>query len=166
MFQDLVFVSSLFLSICMLAVVYYDTRYYLIPNWLNLLLLAAFPVWAWIVLPEPEWLMRVSMFGILFAVGFALFSLRIMGGGDVKLLAVLGLYTGLNETGLALVVYMAVLGGVLSLVVLALRMLLPAFRLKRIPTLFTMGQPIPYGLAIAGAFLFLIWSGRLMPVVG
>lgn len=154
----------------MLAVMYFDVRSYLIPNWLNAALLAVFPVWMLVVHPHPDWLSSLFMFGALLGVGFALFCLRVMGGGDVKLLAVLGLYTGWTSTGLGLLVYMAMLGGVFSILLLFARACMPWIALRLglggIPRLLTMGQPIPYGLAIAGAFLLLIWTNRLLPVIG
>lgn len=118
----------------------------------------------------PDWFSGLLMFAALLGAGFGLFCLRVLGGGDVKLLAVLGLYTGWSENGLALIIYMAFLGGILSLLVMLARAMMPAIGvrlgLKTLPRLLTMGQPIPYGLAIAGSFLLLIWTGRLLPVIG
>ncbi len=159
-------VVALILSAAMLLVIYYDMVRFIIPNWLNGLLLVSYPLWV-VLSPTPiDWLSGLSMFGILFAVGYVLFALNAMGGGDVKLLAICGLFTGLSEAGVALVVYMALLGGVLSILLIAIRYTLPMVWMRLCPTrntpkLLTMGEPIPYGIAIAGGFLAVIWSGQL-----
>jgi prepilin peptidase CpaA len=57
---------------------------------------------------------------ILFVAGFGLFWLGVMGGGDVKLLAALGLWLNLGQLPLFLIV-MAGVGGVLGALALFLK---------------------------------------------
>jgi len=156
---------ALILSGFMVAVIFYDARYYIIPNWLNAALLLIYPVW-YFVAPAPlDVMSALIMFGILFTSGFIMFALRIMGGGDVKLLAVCGLYMGCSAPGLHFVIYTALLGGLLSIVLIASRLVVPIYYAKSnradIPLIFTMGGPVPYGLAIAGAFLMVLWLGKM-----
>lgn len=165
---DMVTIFAVILTVAMLAVIYLDTTRFLIPNWLNLTLLAVFLVWGFVA-PHMDWLSALYMFLALFAAGYLMFAFHIMGGGDVKLLAVCGLFVGWGQAGISFIFYTAILGGLLSLLVLALRFLLPPIcaRLggKSLPALFTMGEPVPYGLAIAGAFLLLLWRNHLPGLV-
>lgn len=158
---------SVVLTIAMGVVIVLDATRFVIPNWLNGVLLALFPVVALLIPTSFDWLASVYLFAALFAVGFALFALNIMGGGDVKLLAVLGLYVGWGKLAVEFVLFMSLIGGALTLILLLLRITAPALfnRLgwQTIPKILTIGAPIPYGLAIAGSFLFLLW-GRVLPV--
>lgn len=162
-------IVALILSVFMALVVYYDARYYKIPNWLNATFLLFYLVW-FLLSPEPlSFISAISMFGVALGVGFILFALKLVGAGDVKLLAVCGLYTGWSKAGAALVIYMGVFGGILSLILVAIRFMIPMIghRLgwKNIPKLFTMGAPAPYGLAIAAGFLILLWGSQLPGLV-
>lgn len=149
----------------MLGVIYYDLTRYIIPNWLNGLLLALYPVML-LMNPLPvDWVQGLMVMGGCFAVGFVIFALRIMGGGDVKMLTVCGLWVGVT----AIVDFLfitALLGGLITLLLIVLRYAV-AWRFARmehppaIPRPLTYGEPVPYGLAISGAFLFLLWIGKL-----
>ena len=93
-----------------------------------------------------------------FCLGFALFALGYIGGGDAKLFAVTVLWLGFQD----LMPYMliaSIAGGVLTLVVLALRQCpLPQFFLRQawIVKLHDARSGIPYGVALAaGAFVLL-----------
>ena len=158
------FSVALVLSVLMAAVIVYDGVRFIIPNWLNGAFLALFVVWG-VMNPNTDWLSALTMFIVLFGVGYVLFALGTVGGGDVKLLAVCGLYTGWSVTGLKLVVYMSLLGGALALVLVALRLMVPALTarlgIQTIPRVLTVGEPAPYGVAIAVAFLGLLWTGQL-----
>lgn len=155
----------------MLGVVYYDLTRYLIPNWLNGLLLALYPVML-LMNPLPvDWMQGLMVMGGCFAAGFAIFALRIMGGGDVKMLTVCGLWTGAAAIPDFLFVT-ALLGGLLTLLLIVLRYAAAWWFAHKqgeqtIPRLLTYGEPVPYGLAISGAFLILLWMGKLpgLPVV-
>jgi len=92
------------------------------------------------------------------------FALRLMGGGDVKLIAVLALWVGWAALA-DFAVLVALLGGVFSLLVYVarkLRLYLPWRQRIRTPRLFQEGAPIPYGVAIAGAFLWMMWQGKVV----
>ena len=163
----MVIACEVILTIAMVVVIYLDATRFVIPNWLNGALFAVFPVMALLIPTSFDWLASLYMFGALFALGFGLFALNVMGGGDVKLLAVMGLYVGWSKLGLEFLFYMSLIGGALSVLLLIIRQIAPAIwiklGLKIIPRILTIGEPIPYGLAIAGSFLFMLWS-RILPV--
>ena len=162
---------ALVLTLLLLAVMVFDATRYIIPNWLVGVLVLLYPT-LWIVSPMalvwwPNILGGPVIALAMFAVGYLLFVLRSMGGGDVKLLAVLGLWTG-TVAALEFLIYTAILGGVLSVVLYFTRPVFVWYDAQRvkagkpaiaIPKIFTVGEPVPYGIAIAGAFLWLLWHG-------
>ena len=153
------------LTLLMVWVIISDMVLYIIPNLLNGIILALY-VGALFFLPvEP--LSAFAAAGLVLVVGLLLFALGFMGGGDVKLLVVLTLWTGWGPETLNFLVLTAVTGGILVLIVLPLRAILGPILFKANPTrnlprLLTKGQPVPYGIAIAAAFLLMLW-GRGIP---
>lgn len=150
-----------FLLIAMGLVVIFDASRYIIPNWLVAILLAAYPV-AVIMSPvQVDWLMAVVGMLIYFAVGFGMFTLRWMGGGDVKLFTVLALWVGWGPKLFTFFVGFSLLGGALTIFLLVTRGLLPKSKQDKLPRLLQRGAPVPYGLAIAGAFVWLLLNGSI-----
>ncbi len=97
--------------------------------------------------------------GMLVA-GFVLFNLRVMGGGDAKLMAVVALWLGATHLGL-FVTYMALAGGVLSMVLLLYRARPLPFWLLRQPWALQLHDRkggVPYGVAIAAGALLVFPS--------
>ncbi|MCI5049245.1 MAG: prepilin peptidase [Rickettsiales bacterium] len=160
---------QLILTAFMLAVVVYDVTRYIIPNKLNLLFLCFFVIMAAWLYPSVDLASSAMAFGILLVIGFTAFAAHVVGGGDVKLLAVCGLYLGLSTILVKFTVYMGLLGGALSLILLVGRWIAPMIGSKMgatsIPRLFSQGEPVPYGLAIAGAFMIIVW-GVGLPYLG
>src|SRR5262245_1662757 len=68
-----------------------------IPNWIPLALTAAFVVYAVLALDQAAILDRVLLSACVFLVGLGLFAAKWLGGGDVKLLAAIALWTGLES---------------------------------------------------------------------
>lgn len=129
-----------------------DIATYRIPNWLSVTLVACFPIAAWTGgLPVSEILMHFAAGVTIFAVGTALFALRLLGGGDVKLLAAAAVWTGFSLLGPFLLV-MAFAGGAMALILLVARRL-PLAKLRRHKgwgaRLLSPSGKIPYGAAIA-----------------
>ncbi len=149
------------LTCLMVTVVYFDCTRYRIPNWLNALVIGLYGVMA-LTAPEPVlWKAALIGAGIVFAAGYVVFVLKMMGGGDIKLLTVTALWVGAAKLS-GYVMLVAILGGVLSLLLLVLRRMLPLMMGKweeRFPAALKRGAPVPYGIAIAAAFLFHLWSG-------
>ena len=89
---------------------------------------------------------NVTLFAALLVVGTVLFSARLLGGGDVKLLASCGLWFDLSD-GWRMLAMVAIAGGLLALLILALRLVMPEGARRWIPLKPKSG--IPYGVAIA-----------------
>lgn len=155
------------LTCFMVAVMYFDITRYLIPNWLVGIVLL---LYAFLLLFAPEgidWAGALLVAFLAFIAGFVMFTLKWMGGGDIKLLIACMLWTGRTETSIEFVIYTGIIGGFLSLILWAGRPVVAWAAAKRsvpatkIPRLLTTGQPVPYGLAIAGAFLIVLWMGKI-----
>ncbi|MBN8530629.1 MAG: prepilin peptidase [Alphaproteobacteria bacterium] len=157
------FVFHAMVSCLLLIVIWLDFTRYTIPNWLNGLLLALYPALVLLGPAPVDWPEALLPALAMFIVCALLFFLRVMGGGDVKLLAVSGLWMG-KAAILEFIVFTAVLGGVLTLVLLILRPITPwvygrFLEGRTPPRVLTMDQPVPYGVAIAMVFLWMMWKG-------
>lgn len=136
----------------LIAAAFNDLSEFKIPNWISVVLLAAFPVA--IVSTGVElthlWQGLLLGFAMLLA-GFGLFALKIAGGGDGKLLAAVAPWIGIGSLFHFLLATTFV-GGLLALAILCFRRLpiLPIY--ARYDWLMDMHQTnngIPYGVAIA-----------------
>lgn len=152
---------------------WWDFSTHRIPNWLSVsglavaLLLRALVGFSSLAL-------GLEGLGLALAVSLAVYALRAIGGGDVKLLAALGAFFGFPKVIGALAL-MAVLGGAFALVSMVRRGLLPLLifntvdlvkswrTLGRTGELRTLDSPgaltIPYGVPIALGTLFW-WFGE------
>ena len=126
-----------------------------IPNRLSIALCAAFLLIAPLAgLSWQDILIHLAAGSVMLLAGIVLFSLGWMGGGDGKLLAVASLWLGFEPMTLFLV-YVAILGGALALLILAYRkwpagaLPLPNWALR----LHAKGEGMPYGIAIAAGAL-------------
>lgn len=153
---------AVILVIAMFVVMYFDATRFIIPNWLVGGLLILYPVALFLTPAAVDW--KSDLLGMLgvFALGYVIFAIRAMGGGDVKLIIVLSLWVGLQRLA-AFGFNFAVLGGVLSIVILILRGVIPAMvkDQEKLPRIFKKRQPVPYGLAIGGAFMLMIAAGEI-----
>ncbi|PLR22961.1 pilus assembly protein CpaA [Caulobacter zeae] len=118
-----------------------------IPNWTVAALAVLFVFAQLLTWSTPNWLSSFSAFGLVMLAGVPMFARRLIGAGDVKLLAVAALFAGM-ENLLLLLVATAIAGGALALVALAARPYAGAFggwiRTR---------AGIPYGVAIAAGAL-------------
>ncbi len=91
-----------------------DLRERRIPNWLTGGVAALYPLYV-LASPMPiAWLGALVVAAAIFMFGFVLFARQLIGGGDVKLIAAVSLWTGLDHLALfALVTSLA--GGGLAL---------------------------------------------------
>lgn len=135
-----------------------DAWRYLIPNWLvalYLLLYVPLPF-----LQPVDWAMALLIGMITLFAGFGLFAMRIIGGGDAKLLAVAALWAG-PPAILHLLLLSGLFGGALAIVLLVLRLVLGTVPIGGLPRLLLWKEPIPYGVAIAAALGYLLYMQRL-----
>jgi len=151
------------LTAALLAAAWSDLRHYLIPNRYPAAIAAAY------LIPAVNQPLSQSLWALGIGVGFfmagaALFATRVMGGGDVKLMAAAALWSGPGLVS-PFIEVTAVAGAALALIWLSpARRLLPAApaalgadtteeglrqRLK---------EPVPYGIAIAAGGLYLAAS--------
>lgn len=132
-----------------------DLRYLQIPNRLILVVCLLYPIHVLSADAPVDVLGAVSMSGGILMIGFILFGLRLVGGGDVKFLAAAGLWAG-TDLGFELVVLMALFGGVLALILLIPRGKRLLARIRAPSLAAVPAQAMPYGVAIAGALLVVI----------
>lgn len=160
---------SAFLVMSMCSVMVWDVRHYTIPNWLNLVILVVGLVAA-SVLPGVDLLNALIGLGIMFVAGIAIFAFRLMGGGDAKLLIALGVWFGYGMPLLDFVLASAIAGGVLALLLLSVRTIAPYVGMrigaKTIPRVFTHKEPVPFGVAIGVAVIWLWADGRVPGLAG
>lgn len=130
-----------------------DFKQYLIPNRIPLCLITLYPAYVLTAGPGIDWLMALAIAGGVLAVGLVFFATGWMGGGDVKLITATILWAG-PEFSLQLLLLTTIAGGVLALTVILWA------KYGRLIGLSSgeIAEKIPYGIAIAGAGLFVAGS--------
>ncbi|RCS25023.1 peptidase [Phyllobacterium salinisoli] len=128
-----------------------------IQNRVSLILVGAFAVLA--PLTGMGWDVYVMHFAagfVVLALTFGLFAMRALGGGDAKLMAATALWFGLNTSLVSYLFTASVLGGMLTLAILAYRgspMAVVAGRFEFMRRLAQHDIGIPYGIALGAAGL-------------
>lgn len=135
------------LAIALLVAAFTDIRRRQIDNWLNAAIALTAPLFWWAIGLSwwPGVAIQLGVATVTFLVLAGLFALRMMGGGDVKLLTALALWLPVGQF-LHLLVYMALLGGVLTIA-------LGAWHITRRQR---DKLKVPYGVAIASAGLIVL----------
>lgn len=127
-----------------------------IPNRLVMLLLGGFVVLAFAAdLSFQDMVAHLSAGAMVLVVAFAFFAFGWIGGGDAKLAAATALWLGLAPT-VAYLVLSALLGGAMTLVILAVRRVPLPPMLMRVDWIHRLHDPrtgIPYGIALAAGGL-------------
>ena len=100
-----------------------------------------------------------AIFAAVLGIGTMLFSAGVLGGGDVKLLAGVALWTDFLEA-LTVLATVFLAGGLLALVILFTRFVTGSKKTNRFAVL-RPGGGIPYGIAIAGGTLGVLMVQRL-----
>lgn len=144
------------LAIALLFAAFTDLRRRQIDNWLNAAIALAAPLYWWAsgLSLWPDMALQLAVALAAFIVLAGMFALRMMGGGDVKLLAALALWFK-PDWFLLLLIVMALVGGVLTIAMGAWHV---ARRQKD-------KLAIPYGVAIAIAGLWVIGT-HYLPAAG
>jgi prepilin peptidase CpaA len=149
------------LPLLLAAAAGWDLASFTIPNFLTLafpVVFAIFVVAAGLSPTVIGWHLLAGMIGLL--IGFTLFALGYIGGGDAKLFAAVALWLGLKDM-LSYALLASVFGGLLTLGLLFLRQLpLPEFLTRQtwIAKLHDQRSGIPYGVALAAGAFFLLPS--------
>jgi len=140
-----------------------------ISNRLSLALTAGFLLLTWVTgmsLIAFGW--HVAAAALVLAVAFGFFSQGWIGGGDAKLAAATSLWFGF-EYLMDYLLYAALLGGVLTMVLLQLRKSpLPLFLARQpwVQRLHEKGGGVPYGIALAASALLVYPHTGWMPGAG
>ncbi|NTF40500.1 prepilin peptidase [Rhizobium rhizogenes] len=144
--------ALLIFPLCMSIAAISDLLTMTIPNRVSLALAVSFLVLAPVFgLSLPEIGMHFAGAGLVFLACFAFFALNVMGGGDAKLLAAATLWFGFDTSLLEFLVYVAFIGGVLTVLIVLLRSqsnIIMAMGLP-LPNSLMVAKKIPYGIAIA-----------------
>lgn len=131
-----------------------------IPNWSVLTMVGLFLVGAPFGWPVASWASCLGAMVLALAVGFPMFATKLVGAGDVKLLAAAALFTGLDHMP-SLLVSTALAGGALGLMALTARAYATTLAAAGWPRL----RPgVPYGVAIAAGALYAGWNAGLFAV--
>ena len=140
------------LAIALLVAAFTDLRHRQIGNWLTAGIAVTAPLFWWASgLPLwPDIALQLGVALATFAVLAGLFAINAMGGGDVKLLTALALWIR-PEAFLYLLIFMALIGGLLTIVFGAWHVM----RRQREKL------AIPYGVAIAMAGLWVLGTSYL-----
>ena len=104
---------------------------------------------------------NLAVFALMLGAGTLMFSRGILGGGDVKLLAAVALWTDFADA-VRLIASIFIFGGVLALVIVFGRVVAPASLSTRIAVLKPKAG-IPYGIAIAVGTLFMVTVSKPEP---
>lgn len=136
--RDAPFTIQLLLALLLAGAAIQDVARRKIPNWFCLAVAALAIVAAIIVGPTLALWQNAVIFAALLAVGVPLFAAGWLGGGDVKLLAALGLWANFAAI-FPLLAGILITGGVLAAVSLFVRRKPAAGR----------SRGVPYGVAIA-----------------
>ena len=141
------------LAIALVVAAFTDIRRRQIDNWLNGAIALGAPLFWWASGLDlwPGVALQLGVALLAFAAFAAMFALKVMGGGDVKLLTALALWIPWDEF-LQMLFVMALAGGVLTFVMVLWH---TARRQKD-------RLAIPYGVAIAFAGLFVL-APKLAP---
>jgi prepilin peptidase CpaA len=124
-----------------------DMRRLIIPNWISLAVVGLYPVFALTSPAATDWLLAAGTAALVLLGGFMLFAVRLMGGGDVKLMAAVALWAGPGRLPL-LISVTAIVGGVVAAGLLVIRWV----RSRRQGR--DAGSAVmPYGVAIAAGGL-------------
>lgn len=153
----------------MLVAVMTDIATMTIPNWVSIVAAVAFvPAGFAAGLSPTEVGLHVGCGLLVFAIGFALFNFGYIGGGDVKLIAALSIWTGFAALW-SFLSATVIAGGVLAIAALMIRKRMAPHEAR--PAFFNRlldpQRGIPYAIAIAiGAFVSAInWPVSVAVVI-
>lgn len=128
-----------------------DYKSLTIPNWISIALLTLYPAAVFTAPTEIDWLYGVFVGGGVFVIGFCIFALGGLGGGDVKLLVALSAWSGLGLL-VPFLFSVVIAGGILVIFILIRE---ARKQPKGVGTFFgniravmRTRTPVPYGVAI------------------
>ena len=162
MTQALIFVIFPF---CLAVAALSDFFTMTIPNRVSAILLGAFVLVAPLAGLNLETIAMHLAAGLLvFSIGFVLFALNTMGGGDVKVLSASAVWFGFTPSLFEYMIDVTMFGGLLTLAILMLRAKAPLVQALSlpVPAHLLAGRKVPYGIAIGAAAFAAYPSSPLM----
>ena len=144
--------AALLLIALLLAAAAEDAVRLRISNITVLLAIVAAVIAAIVVGPTLALWQNLAVFAALLAAGTPMFAAGKLGGGDVKLLAAVGLWFNLKGA-LWMLLDVVLAGGILAILIIALRSLGWSEKMRRRAVILRAGGGIPYGVAIAAGAL-------------
>ncbi len=142
--------------LCLAFAAFNDLFTMTIPNRISIILFSSF----FFIAPFTEMTWQtfgMSLVGaaLVFICGFTLFALNTMGGGDAKLLTASALWFGFSSQLAMYMVAVAVVGGILTMLILFIRAYHQEITASGLPVpdSLLVAKKIPYGIAIAIAGL-------------
>ncbi|MEO3429983.1 prepilin peptidase [Pelagibius sp. CAU 1746] len=134
-----------------------DWRNFTVPNRYSLAMAALYPSYVIASGGDIDWVGALIYAAVAFVAGFLLFTLRLCGGGDIKLFVAVTLWTG-PALMMPMVFYTSVAGGLLAagmwLNFKVNRSAMPAHLVYASRNTSFRKQPMPYAVAIAVGGLF------------
>jgi prepilin peptidase CpaA len=152
------------LPLLLVASAGWDIASFTIPNFLTLTVAGAFLLFALVAglsAPVIGWHLLAGLLGLV--LGFTLFALGWIGGGDAKLFAAMALWLGFGDL-MAYALIASIFGGALTLAILLLRQYpLPLLLARQdwLARLHDARAGIPYGVALAAGAFFLLPSSEI-----
>ena len=151
--------TQLIFIFCVCFAIVTDFRKLTIPNWISLVLVGTFAFYGAANWTSINILQHLAVAGAVFILGIAFFAMNWFGGGDVKFLTAVALWTGMEHAP-KMVLLMCLLGGAFAIGLIVLQKVLnhrPAFGMN-IPILqnlvaFAEKGVCPYGVPIGFAAL-------------
>jgi len=129
-----------------------------ISNKVSIILIVGFAVFAVVMGMDMQTILsHLATFGLVLSVGFVLFALNIIGGGDAKLAASTALWLGWAHTG-PYILLASFIGGLLTILILKFRSGIVPEKLNKLEWVLRLHDSkngAPYGIARGMAALFI-----------
>ncbi len=141
---------------CLVCAIISDVRAMRIPNWISLVLIMLFMVYAVVANPAVPVMAHTMVAGAALALTFALFAANCLGAGDAKLLTALALWMGPPLIAPFLAT-MGILGGIFVLLLMTAHALATRFAVLNDYAMFARSshwmraRKVPYGVPICVA---------------
>lgn len=138
-----------------------DMREFRIPNECSVVLLIMYPLHVWLAPDSVDVWGALLVAAIMFGITFALYAFDRLGGGDVKLLSVVGLWAG-PALAADLIMITSLSGAVLAIIFMSRAGAVIALGLDEVGQTAArdnvLAERLPYGVAIACGGLATLWS--------
>ncbi|GJL90993.1 A24 family peptidase [Hyphococcus sp.] len=147
-----------------------DIYEFKIPNWISIILVTVYPLAGLAIGAGPHLMIEGALLGAAaLTVGFCLFAMRIIGGGDAKLLAATAPWMGMGSLGLFL--FQTAIAGLALAIIMGLFRKFPILPVyAHAPWLIKLHErkkDLPYAVAIAaGALLSFSQTPYFQLVIG